>query len=379
MDLKLTSEQEKIQQKARHFSTTVLKPLAMDIDKKDYFPWESIKQAGKQGFMGMTIPLDYGGSGMDPLSYCLVLEEIARVCGSTALTVEAHNSLGIRHLYAKGTEAQRKKYLPRLTTGDQLAAWALTEAHAGSDAAGMQTTAAQEGNEWILNGTKTFITSGKIADVLVVMAKTDKTRGAKGISAFIVEKGTPGFSPGVEEDKLGLRGTVTSELVFEDCHIPQENLLGEQNNGFIGAMEILDAGRTAIASMAVGIAQGALNESIAHVKKRKQFNKSLSSFQAIQWMIADMATQIEASRLLIHQAAYLEGKGKKFTKEASMAKLFSSTIAVHVARKAIQIHGGYGYMMDRPLERFLRDVKLCEIGEGTSEIQRLVISRQLGL
>ena len=379
MDLKLTPEQEKIQQKARNFSTTVLKPLAMDIDKKDYFPWESIKQAGKQGFMGMTIPKDYGGSGMDPLSYCLVLEEIARVCGSTALTVEAHNSLGIRHLYAKGTETQRKKYLPRLTTGERLAAWALTEAHAGSDAAGMQTTAIPRGEEWIINGSKLFITSGKIAEVAVVMAKTDKTRGAKGISAFIVERDTPGFTYGVDEDKLGLRGTVTSELVFEDCRIPRENLLGEENNGFIGAMEILDAGRTAIASMAVGIAQGALDESISYVKKRRQFNQSLSRFQAIQWMIADMATQIEASRLLVYQAAYLEGQGKKFTKEASMAKLFSSTMAVQVAKKAIQLHGGYGYMKDRPVERFLRDVKLCEIGEGTSEIQRLVISRQLGL
>ena len=379
MDLKLTPEQEKIQQKARDFSTRVLKPLASDIDKKDYFPWESIKQAGKQGFMGMTIPKNYGGSGMDPLSYCIVLEEIARVCGSTALTVEAHNSLGIRHLYAKGTETQRKKYLPLLTTGDRLAAWALTEAHAGSDAAGTQTTAVRKGEEWVINGSKLFITSGKIAHVAIVMAKTDKTRGAKGISAFIVEKDTPGFTYGVDEDKLGLRGTVTSELVFEDCRIPQENLLGEENNGFIGAMEILDAGRTAIASMAVGIAQGALNESISYVKKRRQFNQSLSRFQAIQWMIADMATQIEASRLLIYQAAYLEGQEKKFTKEASMAKLFSSTMAVQVAKKAIQLHGGYGYMKDRPLERFLRDVKLCEIGEGTSEIQRLVISRQMGL
>ena len=379
MDLKFTLDQEKIQQQARHFSSTIIKPLAADIDKKGYFPWEVIKQAGKIGFMGMTIPRAYGGSGMDPISYTLVLQEIARVCGSTALTMEAHNSLGIRHLYIKGTEEQRKKYLPRLTTGERIAAWALTEAHAGSDAAGMQTTAVRKGDEWVLNGTKIFITSGKIADVVVVMAKTDKTRGAKGISAFIVEKNTLGFTPGVEENKLGLRGTVTSELVFEDCHIPQDNLLGEENNGFIGAMEILDAGRTAIASMAVGIAQGALDESIAYVKERKQFNQSLSRFQSIQWMIADMATQIEASRLLIHQAAYLEGQGKKFTKEASMAKLFSSTMAVQVCKKAIQLHGGYGYMQDRPLERFLRDVKLCEIGEGTSEIQRLVISRQLGL
>lgn len=379
MDIKLTPDQEKIQQRARQFSQTVIKPHARDIDKKGYFPWEVITQAGKQGFMGMTIPTDYGGSGMDPISYVLVLEEIARVCGSTALTVEAHNSLGIRHLYTKGTEEQRKKYLPRLTTGEHIAAWALTEAHAGSDAAGVQTTAVQKGNEWVLNGTKTFITSGKIAEVAIVMAKTDKTQGAKGISAFIVEKDTPGFVPGVEENKLGLRGTVTSELVFEDCHIPRGNLLGEENNGFIGAMEILDAGRTAIASMAVGIAQGALDESISYVKERKQFNQLLSHFQAIQWMIADMATQIGAARLLIHRAAYLEGQGKKFTKEAAMAKLFSSTMAVQVARKAIQLHGGYGYMMDRPLERFLRDVKLCEIGEGTSEIQRLVISRQLGL
>jgi alkylation response protein AidB-like acyl-CoA dehydrogenase len=379
MDLKLSPEQQAIQQQVQTFSNTILKPLAADIDKKGCFPKDIIKQAGKLGFMGMTVPKKYGGSGMDPLSYTLVLEEIARVCGSTALTVEAHNSLGIRHLYIKGTEEQRKKYLPHLTTGAHLAAWALTEAHAGSDAAGMQTTATREGDEWVLNGSKIFITSGKIADVAVVMAKTDKTKGAKGISAFIVEKDTPGFTYGVEENKLGLRGTITSELLFENCHIPHDNLLGDQNLGFIGAMEILDAGRTAIGAMAVGIAQGALDESISYVKKRQQFKTPLSHFQAIQWMIADMATYIEAARLLVRQSAYLEGSGKKFTKEASMAKLFASSMATQVTKKAIQLHGGYGYMKDRPLERFFRDVKLCEIGEGTSEIQRLVISRQLGL
>ncbi len=379
MDFKLAEEQEAFRDIVRKFVEKELKPRASEIDKKGEFPWNIVRKMGKLGLMGMTVPKEYGGAGIDRISYMLALEEIARVCGSTAITIEAHNSLGVGHVYERGTDEQRRKYLPTLTNGENIAAWALTEPNAGSDAASIQTTAVLEGNKWAINGTKQFITGGHIASVITVMAKTDKTKGAKGISAFIVEKGTPGLKYGVEEDKLGLRGSVTSELIFENCRIPKENLLGELGMGFIGAMDILDRGRTAIGAMAVGIAQGALEESISYAKQREQFGKPLAKFQAIQWMIADMATEIEASRLLVLRAAFLEDMGKKFTKEASMAKLFASEMATKAARKAIQIHGGYGYMRDFPLERFFRDVKLCEIGEGTSEIQRMIIARQLGL
>ncbi len=379
MDFELTEEQKAFKSMVREFVEKELKPKASEIDKEGEFPWDIIKKMGKLGLMGMTVPQEYGGAGIDRVSYMLALEEIARVCGSTAITVEAHNSLGVGHIYEKGTEEQRRKYLPMLTSGEHIAAWALTEPNAGSDAASIQTTAILEGDEWVINGTKHFITSGSIASVVVVMAKTDKSKGAKGISAFIVEKGTPGLKYGVEEDKLGLRGSVTAELIFEDCRVPKENLLGELNMGFIGAMNILDRGRTAIGAMSVGIAQGALEQSIAYAKQREQFGKPISKFQAIQWMIADMATEIEAARLLVMRAAYLEDKGERFTREAAMAKLFASEMATRAARKAIQIHGGYGYMKDLPLERFFRDVKLCEIGEGTSEVQRMVIARQLGL
>jgi len=378
MDFELTEEQKAFKSMVREFVEKELKPKASEIDKEGEFPWDIIKKMGKLGLMGMTVPQEYGGAGIDRVSYMLALEEIARVCGSTAITVEAHNSLGVGHIYEKGTEEQRRKYLPMLTSGEHIAAWALTEPNAGSDAASIQTTAILEGDEWVINGTKHFITSGSIASVVVVMAKTDKSKGAKGISAFIVEKGTPGLKYGVEEDKLGLRGSVTAELIFEDCRVPKENLLGELNMGFIGAMNILDRGRTAIGAMSVGIAQGALEQSIAYAKQREQFGKPIAKFQAIQWMIADMATEIEAARLLVMRAAYLEDKGERFTREAAMAKLFASEMATRAARKAIQIHGGYGYMKDLPLERFFRDVKLCEIGEGTSEVQRMIIARRLG-
>ena len=334
---------------------------------------------GKLGLMGMTIPQKYGGAGIDRVSYAIALEEISRICGSTGIIVEAHNSLGVGHIYERGNEGQRKKYLPKLVSGEHLAAWALTEPNAGSDAAGLQTTAVLEGKEWVLNGTKQFITSGDKAEVITVMAKTDKTKGAKGISAFIVEKNTPGFRIGQLEDKLGLRGSSTAELIFENCRIPKENLLGEKDLGFIGAMNILDRGRTAVGAMAVGIAQGALDASIEYAKQREQFGKPIGKFQAIQWMIADMATQIQAARLLVYHAAFLEDEGKPFTKEASMAKLYSSEIAMNATRNAIQIHGGYGYTSEFPIERFYRDVKLCQIGEGTSEVQRMIIARQLGL
>ena len=379
MDFQLTEQQKLFKKTIREFAEKEIKTYASKIDKEEFFPWEMYKKMGKLGVMGMTVPKKYGGAGIDKISYMIALEEISRICGSTGLTVEAHNSLGVGHIYEKGTEEQRKKYLPKLLHGESIAAWALTEPNAGSDAASIQTTAVLDNDEWILNGTKQFITSGDIAAVTTVMAKTDKTLGAKGISAFIVEKDTPGFTVGVLEDKLGLRGSRTAELIFEDCRVPKEQLLGEKNLGFIGAMTILDRGRTAIGAMAVGIAQGALDESISYAKQRHQFGKPIGKNQAIQWMTADMATSIDAARLLVMRAAYLEEKGLPFSIEASMAKLFASEIAMKATRDAIQIHGGHGYMRDLPLERFYRDVKLTQIGEGTSEVQRMVIAKRLGL
>ena len=379
LDFTLTSEQKLYQKTIHEFCEKEIKPLAKKIDQEEYFPWELYRKMGKMGIMGMTVPKKYGGADVDRVSYMIALEEISRVCGSTGITVEAHNSLGIGHIYEKGTEEQRKKYLPKLTSGKAIAAWALTEANAGSDAASIQTTAILDGNEWVLNGTKQFATSGDIAEVVIVMAKTDKEKGAKGISAFIVEKDTPGFKAGQLEDKLGLRGSRTAELIFEDCRIPKSHLLGEKDMGFIGAMNILDRGRTAIGAMSVGIARAALEDSIDYAKQRQQFGKPIGKNQAIQWMIADMATEIDAARLLVYRAAYLEDKNIPFSIEASMAKLFGSEMAMRATRNAIQIHGGYGYMRDRPLERYFRDVKLCQIGEGTSEVQRMVIAKRLGL
>jgi len=363
----------------REFCEKEIKPIAEKIDKEEYFPWELYKKMGKMGLMGMTIPQNYGGAGIDRVSYMIALEEISRVCGSTGIIVEAHNSLGVGHIYEKGTEEQRKNYLPKLTSGEAIAAWALTEPNAGSDAAGGLTTAVLDGNEWVLNGTKQFITSGNIAEVTIVMAMTDKKKGAKGISAFIVEKDTPGFKVGQLEDKLGLRGSGTAELIIEDCRVPKESLLGEEDMGFIGAMNILDRGRTAIGAMAVGIARGAFEDSVEYAQQRQQFGRPIGKFQAIQWKIADMATEIDAARLLVYRAAFMEDQNVRFTKEAAMAKLFASEMAMRATRNAIQVYGGYGFTRDYPLERYFRDIKLCEIGEGTSEVQRMVIARQLGL
>jgi len=379
LDFSLSEEQKLFQKTIREFCERELKPISDKIDKEEYFPWELYKKMGKMGLMGMTVPQEYGGAGIDRVSYMIALEEISRVCGSTGLTIEAHNSLGIGHIYEHGSEEQRKKYLPRLTSGEAFASWALTEPNAGSDAASIQTTAVLDKDEWVINGTKQFITSGDIAEVVTVMAKTDKTKGAKGISAFIVEKDTPGFKVGQLEDKLGLRGSHTAELIFEDCRIPKENLLGEKNMGFIGAMNILDRGRTAIGAMSVGIARGALEECIEYAKQRQQFGRPISKFQAVQWKIVNMATEIDAARLLVYRAAYLEDQNVRFTKEASMAKLFASEMAMRATREAIQIFGGYGYTREYPVERYFRDIKLCEIGEGTSEVQRMVIAKQIGL
>jgi len=379
LDFTLTSEQKLFQKTIHEFCEKEIKPLAKKIDREEYFPWELYKKMGKMGLMGMTVPKKYGGAGIDRVSYMIALEEISRVCGSTGITVEAHNSLGVGHIYEKGTDEQRKKYLPKLTSGKAIAAWALTEPNAGSDAASLQTTAVLDGDEWVLNGTKQFITSGDIAEVVTIMAKTDKTKGAKGISAFLVEKDTPGFKAGQLEDKLGLRGSKTAELILEDCRLSKSHLIGEKDMGFIGAMNILDRGRTAIGAMSVGIARAALEDSIEYAKQREQFGKPIGKNQAIQWMIADMATEIDAARLLVYRAAYLEDQNVPFSIEASMAKLFGSEMAMGATRNAIQIHGGYGYMRDRPLERYYRDIKLCQIGEGTSEVQRMVIAKRLGL
>jgi butyryl-CoA dehydrogenase len=379
LDFSLTEKQILFQKTVREFCDKELKPIANKIDKEEYFPWDLYKKMGKMGLMGMTVPKNYGGSGIDRISYTIALEEISRVCGSTGITVEAHNSLGVGHIFEKGSEEQRKKYVSKLASGKAIAAWALTEPNAGSDAASLQTTAVLDGGEWVLNGTKQFITSGDIAEVVTVMAKTDKTKGAKGISAFIVEKDTPGFKVGQLEDKLGLRGSRTAELVFEDCRIPKENLVGEKDLGFVGAMNILDRGRTAVAAMAVGIARGALEDCVRYANERKQFGQPIGKNQAIQWKIADMATEIDAARLLVYRAAYLEDQNARFSKEASMAKLFASEMAMRATRNAIQVFGGYGYMREYPLQRYFRDVKLCEIGEGTSEVQRMIIARQLGL
>ena len=379
MDFSLTENQKLFKKTIREFCERELKPITSKIDQEEYFPFDVYKKMGQMGLMGMTVPQEYGGAGIDKVSYMIALEEVSRICGSTGLTVEAHNTLGNGYLYEHGTEEQRKKYLPKLTTGEGFAALAITEPNAGSDVAGMQTTAELEGKEWVINGSKQFITSGDIAEVVIVMAKTDKEKGAKGISAFIVEKDTLGFKVGQLEDKLGVRGTRTAQLFFEDCKVPKENILGEKDKGFYGVMDTLDRGRTAVGAMSVGIAQGALDESVEYAKQRQQFGKPIGKFQAIQWMISDMATEIEAARLLVHRAAYLEDNGQPFGKEAAMAKLFASEIGMRATVKAIQILGGYGYTREYPVERFYRDIKLCQIGEGTSEVQRIVIAKKLGL
>lgn len=379
MDFNLTDTQKLFKKTVRKFCEKNIKPIAEKIDKEEFFPEDLYKKMGKMGLMGMTVPQKYGGAGIDRISYMVALEEISRYCGSTGLTVEAHNSLGVGHIYEKGTEEQRKKYLPKLCSGEEIAAWALTEPNAGSDAGATQTTAEFDGDEWVINGTKQFITSGDVAWVTTVMAKTDKEKGARGISAFIVEKDTPGFKVGQLEDKLGLRGSRTAELIFENCRIPKENLLGKKGDGFIGAMNILDRGRTAIGAMSVGIARGAFEDALDYAKQREQFGRPIGKFQAIQWMLSDMATEIDAARLLIFRAAHMEDQNKRFTKEAAMAKLFASEMAMRATIKGIQILGGYGYTREYSLERYYRDIKLCCIGEGTSEVQRMVIARQLGL
>jgi alkylation response protein AidB-like acyl-CoA dehydrogenase len=349
----------------------------MAWDEASQFPMETIKELGRLGLLGMIFPAEYSGAGMGYIEYVIAIEELSRVDGSVGIIVAAHTSLCSNHIFIAGNEEQRKKYIPKLATGEWIGAWGLTESGSGSDAGGARCSAVRKGDKWILNGTKTFITNGHYADVMVVIAVTDKTAHTHGLSAFVVEKGTQGFRAGKKENKLGLRASDTSEMIFEDCEIPAENLLGKEGDGFIDAMRVLDGGRISIAALGLGMAQGAYEAALKYSKQREQFGKPISEFQAIQWKLADLATEIDAARLLTNRAAWMKDNGMKTTLESSMAKLYTSEIAVKAANEGVQIHGGYGFIKDYPAEKFYRDVKLCTIGEGTSEIQRLVIARQI--
>ena len=377
MQFELTKAQLMVRQLAYDFAQNEVKPVAAQYDESEEFIWDICRKMAPMGFMGMLVPQEYGGAGADTMSYAIVVEELSRACGSTGITVAAHNSLCTGHILRHGTDEQKRKYLPKLASGEWLGAWGLTEPNAGSDAGATETTAALEGDEWIINGNKTFITNGSIAGLTVIMARTDPGKGTRGISAILVENGTPGYTYGKDEKKMGLHGSVTSELFFEDCRVPNENLLGERGKGFHGALDILDEGRISIAALALGLGQGAFDLAVQYAKEREQFGQAISQFQAIQWMLADMATELSAARWLVYHASALKDAKKKFLKESAMAKLYASEVGTRCANKAVQIHGGYGYTRDYAAERILRDVKLCEIGEGTSEIQRLVIAREL--
>ena len=377
MDFRLTDEQQLLRRTVREFAESEIGPHVMEWDEAQQFSMDLLPKLASLGLMGITYDERYGGSGMSAVDYCICIEELARVCPAVALSVAAHNGLCTSHISMFGTEAQKDQYMPRLARGEVLGAWGLTEAGAGSDAAGMRTTAVKQGSCWTLNGAKTFITHGRIGGIMVVMAVTDRAKGSRGISAFIVEHGTPGMTAGKKENKLGMRASDTSEVIFENCRIPAANLLGEEGQGFINTLQILDAGRIGIAALSVGLAQGAYEAACNYSKERRQFGQPIASFQAIQWKLADNATRIEAARLLTYRAAYLRDQGVRTTRESSIAKLFASEIAVKAADDCVQIHGGYGFVKDYPAEKYFRDVKLLTIGEGTSEIQRLVIARQL--
>ncbi|HEV2713861.1 MAG TPA: acyl-CoA dehydrogenase family protein, partial [Terriglobales bacterium] len=361
----------------REFAEREIAPNVMKWDEGGEFPLSTIQELGKLGLMGIVFPQEYGGAGMGYVEYVTAIEELSRVDGSVGIIVAAHTSLCSNHIFLAGTEAQKKKYLNKLATGEHIGAWGLTEPSSGSDAGSARMSAQKTKNGWLLNGTKTFCTNGHYADIAVVIAVTDRAAHTHGLSAFIVEKGAKGFRPGKKENKLGLRASDTAELIFEDCLIPAENLLGRENDGFIDAMQVLDGGRISIAALSLGMAEGAYEAALKYSKQRKQFGKSISEFQAIQWKLADMATEIEAAKLLTFRAAAMKDAGMKTTLESSMAKLYASEVAVRCANEGVQIHGGYGFIKDYPAEKFYRDVKLCTIGEGTSEIQRLVIARQL--
>jgi alkylation response protein AidB-like acyl-CoA dehydrogenase len=377
LDFNLSEEQELLKKTVREFAATELGPHAREWDEKQAFPREVFTKLGELGLMGVVWPPEYGGAGLTTVDYAIVMEELARVDAGVALSVAAHNSLCSGHIFLAGSEEQKRRFLVPLAKGERIGCWGLTESSAGSDAGGTKTTAVRDGAHWVLRGSKTFITNGRLADTAVVMAVTDKSRGKKGISAFVVERGTPGFRAGKKEDKLGVRSSDTSELVFEDCRIPVENLLGSEGRGFVDTLRVLDRGRIGIAAFSVGIAQASLEASLKYAGGRRQFGHAISEFQAVQFKIADMATRVAAARLLALRAAAARDAGREHTVESSMAKLFASETAVEVALEAIQIHGGYGYVKEYPVERYLRDSKLGTIGEGTSEVQRLIIAREL--
>jgi alkylation response protein AidB-like acyl-CoA dehydrogenase len=377
LDFQPSDEQRQLKKSVREFAEREILPNVMKWDEACEFPLATIKELGKLGLLGMVFPTEYAGAGMGYVEYVIAIEELSRVDGSVGIIVAAHTSLCSNHIFLAGTDEQKKKYVSKLATGEFLGAWGLTEPSSGSDAGSARMTAKRQGNNWVLNGTKTFCTNGHYADAVVVIAVTDRAANMHGLSAFIVDKGTKGFRPGKKENKLGLRASDTAELIFEDCVIPAENLLGKEGDGFIDAMRVLDGGRISIAALSLGMAQGAYEAALNYSKERKQFGKAIGEFQAIQWKLADMATEIDAARLLTMRAASMKDAGLKTTLESSMAKLYASEVAVRCANEGVQIHGGYGFIKDYPAEKYYRDVKLCTIGEGTSEIQRLVIARQL--
>ncbi|WP_213807337.1 acyl-CoA dehydrogenase [Granulicella sp. dw_53] len=373
----LTEEQEQLRKEVRAFAAREVAPHVSEWDEKSEFPHDVVKKLGEMGLMGVIFPEELGGAGMGYVEYVLAVEELSRVDGSVGLIVASHNSLCTNHIMLAGSDEQRKRWIPRLASGRWLGAWGLTEPGSGSDAAGARTTAVKRGDCWVLNGSKTFITNGTYADCAVVLAVTDREKGTKGISAFVVEAGTKGFRPGKKENKLGLRASDTAELIFEECQIPEENLVGKVGEGFKDAMRVLDGGRISIAALSLGIARGALDAAMSYAQQRRQFGKAISEFQAIQFKLATMATELDAAWLLTMRAAQMKDKGQKVTLEASMAKLYASEAACRICDEGVQIHGGYGFIKDYPAEKFYRDVKLCTIGEGTSEIQRMVIAREL--
>lgn len=374
MNFELTREQELVRQMVREFAVNEVKPIAAEIDETERFPMENVKKMAELGMMGIPFPKELGGAGGDVLSYIISVEELSKVCGTTGVILSAHTSLCASLIYENGTPAQKEKYLVPLAKGEKIGAFGLTEPGAGTDAAGQQTTAVLDGDNYILNGSKIFITNGGVADTFIVFAMTDKSQGTRGISAFIVEKGFPGFSIGKKEDKLGIRASSTTELIFENCIVPKENLIGKEGKGFGIAMKTLDGGRIGIAAQALGIAEGAYEETIKYMKERKQFGRPLSAFQGLQWMIAEMETKIEAAKLLVYKAAWLKQNKLPYSVDAAKAKLFAAEVAMDVTTKAVQLHGGYGYTKEYPVERMMRDAKITEIYEGTSEVQKMVIA-----
>jgi alkylation response protein AidB-like acyl-CoA dehydrogenase len=383
MDFTPSEEHVQVRKMVREFAERTIQPLVKDINTKGVYETPVMPEAAKLGILGMTVPAEYDGAGVDFISYCIAIEEIARVDASTALSIAAHCGLGTSHIFAMGTEEQRRRYVPPLARGEKVAVWCLTEPGSGSDAAGLATRATKKGKDWVLNGEKTFATNGHYADTFTIMAKTDPAKGAKGITAFVVEEGTPGLKLGKLEEKLGMHGSPTSQIFLEDCHVPEENVIGGPQEGlgkgFVGALKTLDSGRIAIGALSVGIAQGSLDASVKYAKERRAFGQPIGAFQAIQWKLADMQVETEAARLLVYRAAYLKQTGQEFKAQASIAKLYASEVGMRAATEAIQVHGGNGYTTDYPVERFYRDAKLCEIGEGSSEVQRILIARSLGL